>query len=93
MRGRSTSSCPSASATEVFGRAQLNDVSVSGPIQLGAFLKVAGAVATGGEAKWLVQSGSVKVNGSVELRRGHRLADGDLVALEQAEYRVCRSPS
>lgn len=93
MRGRSTSSCRSASATEVCGRAQLNEVIVSGPIQLGAFLKVAGAVATGGEGKWLVQSSMVKVNGSVELRRGHRLADGDIVALGQAEYRVCRSPS
>ena len=93
MRDRSTSSCRYASATRPCGRVHLNDVGVSGSIQLGAFLKLAGAVATGGEAKWAVQSGLVKVNGAVELRRGHRLADGDTVTIEQAEYRVCRSPN
>jgi ribosome-associated protein len=58
---------------------------------LGAFLKVAGAVATGGEAKWAVQSGDVAVNGVVETRRGHRLSDRDVVTFAGVEYRVCIS--
>ena len=69
----------------------MNDIAVRGSIQLGAFLKVAGAVATGGAAKWAVQSGDVTVNGVTETRRGHRLSDRDIVMFAGAEYRVCIS--
>lgn len=50
-------------------------------IALGALLKWAGVVATGGEAKTLVASQRVMVNGQVETRRGRRLVPGDLVAV------------
>jgi ribosome-associated protein len=69
----------------------VTDVVVDGPVTLGAFLKLAGAVATGGLAKLVVQRGDVRVNGSVETRRGRHLASGDVVALAGAEYRVCSS--
>jgi ribosome-associated protein len=59
---------------------------------LGAFLKLAGAAPTGGEAKVLIQNGEVRVNGATELRRGHDVAPGDIVAVGGAEYRVCSSP-
>ncbi len=49
------------------------------PITLGQFLKVAQLVASGGEAKMLVAEGSVRVNGKVEQRRGHKLTAGDVV--------------
>jgi len=60
---------------------------------LGSFLKLAGAAATGGHAKLLVQEGSVSVNGEVETRRGRTLQPGDVVAVGGQEYRVCSSPT
>jgi len=55
-------------------------VAVRLPITLGQFLKVAGLTATGGEAKYLILSGKVEVNGEVEVRRGRHLAFGDSIA-------------
>ena len=49
------------------------------PIQLDQFLKLKRLVGSGGEAKMLVQSGQVKVNGQVETRRGKKLQPGDVV--------------
>ena len=34
---------------------------------------------TGGEAKVLIQTGEVTVNGEVETRRGRKLQEGDVV--------------
>jgi len=48
-------------------------------IHLDALLKFAGIVSTGGEAKLLVRSGRVRVNGQIEARRGHPVKPGDLV--------------
>jgi ribosome-associated protein len=55
-------------------------VPVELPITLGQFLKVAGIASTGGEAKYLIVSGHVLVNGQPELRRGRHLGLGDIVA-------------
>lgn len=49
------------------------------PITLGQFVKAAGLAATGGEAKYLVVAGLVRVNTQVETRRGHKLRPGDIV--------------
>jgi ribosome-associated protein len=68
------------------------DVAVRGPLPLGSFLKLAGAAATGGHAKLLVQAGDVRVNGTPETRRGRTLRLGDVVVVGQQEYRVCPSP-
>jgi ribosome-associated protein len=46
---------------------------------LGRALKAASLVGTGGEAKVVIQSGEVSVNGEVETRRGRRLEEGDVV--------------
>ena len=51
-------------------------------IKLDSLLKLAGLVETGGEAKLLVQSGQVQVNGEVCLMRGKKLRAGDTVSLE-----------
>jgi ribosome-associated protein len=48
-------------------------------ITLGQALKVASVVGSGGEAKVLIQSGEVLVNGEAETRRGRRLWRGDVV--------------
>ena len=71
----------------------MDDVAVSGPLPLGAFLKLAGVAATGGHAKIIVQSGDVTVNGEVETRRGRTLLAGDVVAVSGREYRVWSSPA
>ncbi|CAK6696739.1 RNA-binding S4 domain-containing protein [Synechococcus sp. BA-124 BA4] len=52
-------------------------------MRLDQFLKFQGLVATGGEAKVRVQAGEVRVNGSVERRRGRQLLPGDTVELER----------
>ena len=48
-------------------------------IKLGQALKAAGLVDSGVEAKFAVQDGLVKVNGKVELQRGKKLINGDIV--------------
>ena len=57
-------------------------------IRLGQLLKYAGAVETGGEAKDLLASGLVSVNGAVETRRGAQLAPGDVVTVDGTAYRL-----
>ncbi len=54
-------------------------------IALDAFLKWAGVVATGGEAKRLIQSGQVRVNAQAERRRGRQLVPGDSVTIPDGE--------
>jgi ribosome-associated protein len=50
-------------------------------IRLGQFLKLADLVESGADAKGLLASGLVRVNGDVELRRGRQLVAGDVVEL------------
>jgi ribosome-associated protein len=54
-------------------------VSRGDTIKLDQFLKLSGVVQTGGQAKLLIQSGEVEVNGQVETRRGRQLSVGDRV--------------
>lgn len=51
-------------------------------IKLGQALKAANLVESGVEAKFVIQDGLVKVNGQVELQRGKKLADGDIVEFD-----------
>ncbi len=48
-------------------------------ITLDQFLKQTGVVNSGGQAKVLIQSGEVLLNGVVEIRRGKKLVPGDVV--------------
>ncbi len=57
-------------------------------IKLDQFLKLADVVQSGGEAKHLIQSGQVSVNGKVETRRGRKLHAGDVVTVEEEELVV-----
>lgn len=57
-------------------------------IKLDQFLKWVGAVQTGGEAKLLIQSGEVRVNGDVETRRGRKLVEGDRVLAYGKKFTV-----
>lgn len=51
-------------------------------IKLGQVLKAAGFVQSGVEAKFAIQDGLVKVNGSVETRRGKKIVPGDKVEFD-----------
>jgi ribosome-associated protein len=62
------------------------EIPIDGPVTLGAFVKLSGAAATGGEAKRLVQGGAVRVNGEVEMRRGHKVVPGDEVVVGGTTY-------
>ena len=57
-------------------------------IKLDQFLKLADVVQSGGEAKHLIQSGTVQVNGQVETRRGRKLRAGDVVVVDGEELVV-----
>ncbi len=63
------------------------------PIELAQFLKLQRVVGSGGEAKLLVQSGQVTVNGEVETRRGRKLAAGDVVKIAERSWTVEPPPA
>lgn len=52
-------------------------------IKLDSLLKFAGACETGGEAKKIILSGLVKVNGEVCLMRGKKIRNGDKVTIDR----------
>ncbi len=52
------------------------------PINLTQVLKLANCVQSGGEAKILIASGQVCVNGEIEARKRRQLKAGDIVAIE-----------
>jgi ribosome-associated protein len=55
-------------------------------ITLNDALKLSGLAATGGQAKVLIQSGQVKVNGEVETRRKKKLKVGDVISVNGEEF-------
>ena len=57
-------------------------------ITLGQALKAANVVGTGGEAKVLIQTGEVRVNGKVETRRGLKLREGDVIEVGDERLEV-----
>lgn len=48
-------------------------------ITLESFIKLQGVCDTGGQAKVMITSARVHVNGDVEMRRGRKLRHGDIV--------------
>lgn len=57
-------------------------------IRLDSALKLSTAVSTGGQAKFVIQEGAVKVNRTVCLQRGKKLRSGDVFEFEKKEYEV-----
>ncbi|MBD1924252.1 RNA-binding S4 domain-containing protein [Microcoleus sp. FACHB-831] len=57
-------------------------------IKLDQFLKLLGVAETGGHAKLMIQGGEVKVNGTIETRRGRQLVEGDRVMVEGQTFSV-----
>lgn len=56
------------------------------PIRLGQFLKLAEVASDGNEAKFVIASGIVLVNGHADVRRGRKLVKGDKVQVENNVY-------
>ncbi len=64
------------------------EIDISGEaIRLGQLLKYAGIVMDGGEAKALIGSGRVRVDGEPETRRGRQVAVGSRVEVDLPQGR------
>ena len=57
-------------------------------IKLGQLLKATGLVASGVDAKIVIQEGMVKVNGKTCLMRGKKIVSGDIVEFEGESIEV-----
>lgn len=57
-------------------------------ITLGQFLKFAGIVSSGIEAKMIISDGQVVVNGDIETRRGKKLRQDDQIQFDDELYIV-----
>lgn len=67
----------------------MDDVPIrDGSIRLGQFLKLAGLIDSGADAKAVIADGQVSVNGAVDLRRGRQLHPGDEVSIAGRSARV-----
>ena len=61
-------------------------------IQLDQFLKLAGAVPSGGIVKELIAEGAILRNGEVETARRRKLVQGDIITVDGTDiYRVTRA--
>lgn len=57
-------------------------------IKLDQFLKWSGACDNGAIAKGFIIDGYVKVNGNIEIQRGKKLRNGDIVEFDDKKYEV-----
>ena len=55
-------------------------------LRLDQFLKLCGIADTGGQAKLMIQSGEVQVNGELETRRRRKLVSTDVVEVDGKAY-------
>jgi ribosome-associated protein len=67
----------------------MDDVVISGDsIRLGQLLKLTNLIDSGGDAKSVLTSGQVSVNGLPETRRGRQLVSGDVIAFGEHSVRI-----
>ena len=59
-------------------------------IKLGQALKKASLVGSGVEAKIVIQDGLVTLNGEVEVQRGKKLYDGDIVSYNGETIKIVK---
>ena len=57
-------------------------------IKLGQALKKASLVGSGVEAKMVIQDGLVQVNGEVEVQRGKKLHEGDVITFNGESVQI-----
>lgn len=68
--------------------ADMDDFEIRGMIRLGQFLKLANLVDSGSDARELLLTGVVRVDGEVETRRGRQLVGGEVVEVGGQSVRV-----
>ena len=57
-------------------------------IKLDQFLKMVNIAGSGGQAKIMIMSEDVKVNGAVETQRGKKLRSGDMIEAEGRKFQI-----
>ena len=57
-------------------------------IKLDQFLKMVNIAASGGQAKIMIISEDVKVNGAVETQRGKKPSSGDMIEAEGRKFQI-----
>lgn len=57
-------------------------------IELNSFVKIIGLATTGGQAKLLIRSRVIKVNGVIETRNSKKLLPTDIVEYQNKKYLV-----
>lgn len=57
-------------------------------IKLDQFLKMVNIAGSGGQAKIMIISEDVKVNGAVETQRGKKLRSGDVIEAEGRKFQI-----
>jgi len=60
----------------------------SEPVELYKILKFEGLADSGGEAKAVIDTGHVKVNGAVETRKRRKIVAGDLIEYKNNKLRI-----
>jgi ribosome-associated protein len=55
------------------------------PVELYKVLKFEGLVGSGGEAKFVIDSGLVQLNGQVETRKRKKVVSGDVIEFNQTQ--------
>jgi ribosome-associated protein len=58
------------------------------PIELYKILKFENMVHSGGEAKFVIAEGLVRVNGEIETRKRKKIVSGDIVEFEEETIRI-----
>ena len=57
-------------------------------MELNIFVKMHGFAATGGQAKILIRSGAIQLNGEIETRNKKKLYNGDVVEYDGKKFTV-----
>ena len=58
------------------------------PIELYKILKFVSMVQSGGEAKFVIAEGLVRVNGQVETRKSKKIIAGDIIEFREEKIRI-----
>ena len=58
------------------------------PIELYKILKFESMVQSGGEAKFVIAGGLVRVNGEIETRKRKKIVSGDIIEFEEEAIRI-----
>ncbi len=57
-------------------------------IKLDQFLKMVNIAGSGGQAKIMILSEDVKVNGNIEIQRGKKLRSNDIIEVQNKKFQI-----